>query len=67
MPRAFRSMLSFFQLVHTVPGYAEVPIEVKEDGVKSSDVVKWMAGQKEEANERVTFSVWGDPLSDEKA
>lgn len=49
MPRAYKSMLSFFQLVADVPGYEE--LEQLEFGVDNNEArqVKWVEGDDEAA------------------
>lgn len=41
MPRAYKSMLSFFQMVHDVPGYSETELVVPKDEDDMSRVVTW--------------------------
>lgn len=42
MPRAYKSMLAFFQMVNDIPGYFEV--EVEPQGDDSSRYVSWEEG-----------------------
>lgn len=48
MPRAYESMLAYFQLVNDVPGYFEAETIVPE-GDNSSTVVRWEDGVRAES------------------
>ncbi len=56
MPRAYRSMISFFKLVADVPGYEE--LEQFEFGVddRAAREVKWVAGDDEAAIPNIVIS-----------
>lgn len=41
MPRAYKSMLSFFQDAHDIPGYFEMDLVVPKDEDDMSRVVTW--------------------------
>lgn len=43
MPRSYKSMLAFFQLVNDIPGYMEAELDIPEDEDESR-VVKWETG-----------------------
>lgn len=44
MPRAYKSMLAYFQLVKDVPSYFEAEMVVPKDEDDLSRVVKWESG-----------------------
>ena len=49
MPRAYKSMLAFFQLVHDIPGYIEADLDIKKDEEDMSRVVRWETGIRAES------------------
>ena len=44
MPRSYKSMLAFFQLVDDIPGYLEAELDIPEDENDMSRVVTWETG-----------------------
>ncbi len=44
MPRAYKSMLAYFQLLNDIPGYYETEIQVPKDENDMSRVVTWQSG-----------------------
>lgn len=49
MPRAYKSMLAFFQMVHDIPGYYEKEVVVPKDEDDMSRVVTWQSGIRAES------------------
>lgn len=49
MPRAYKSMLAFFQLVNDIPGYYETELVVPKDEDDTSRVVTWNDGTRAES------------------
>lgn len=43
MPRAYKSMLAYFQMVHDIPGYYETEMLVPKDEDDTSRVVNWQS------------------------
>ena len=41
MPNAYTSMLEFFQLVHTLPGFEEKPLLVEQESGEVDDADDW--------------------------
>lgn len=56
MPRAYQSILSFFQLVNDVPGYEEPAQEDVVDEEDNSNVVQWAGNEGGLAEGAITFS-----------
>ena len=57
MPRAYKSMLAFFQLVADVPGYVEFEqLQLGMDN-KEAREVKWLAGDDGAANPGPSITV----------
>lgn len=67
MPRAYRSMLSFFQLVNDVPGYEELGIEVSREEEDSSRIVQWVGNEGIPAHGGVSFSTFGHGHGEDEA
>ncbi len=44
MPRAYKSMLAFLQMVHDIPGYYETEIVLPKDEDDMSRMVTWESG-----------------------
>ena len=44
MPRAYKSMLEFFQMVDEIPGYYETEVFVERDEEDELRVVRWDDG-----------------------
>ena len=53
MPNAYSSMLDFFQLVHSLPGYEEQPLLVEREKDYSDRMVSWEAGRDNEMVEKM--------------
>lgn len=49
MPRAYKSMLAYFQLVNDCPGYFEAELDIPKDEDDTSRVVKWETGIRAES------------------
>lgn len=49
MPRAYKSMLKFFQMVHDIPNYYEAEMVVPQDEEDMSRVVNWEEGIRAES------------------
>ena len=49
MPRSYKSMLGFFQLVNDIPGYFEAELDIPKDEDDMSRVVKWETGIRAES------------------
>lgn len=49
MPRAYKSMLKFFQMVHDIPNYYEAEMVVSQDEEDMSRVVNWEEGIRAES------------------
>ena len=49
MPRAYKSMLTFFQLVNDIPGYFETELTIPKDEHDMSRVVTWETGIRAES------------------
>jgi len=44
MPRVYKHMLDFFQMVNDIPGYYEAEVVIPKDENDMSRVVKWDTG-----------------------
>ena len=53
MPNSYKSMLDFFQLVHTLPGYEEKPLLVEADMDYGDRLVSWEVGKDSEMLEKM--------------
>lgn len=49
MPRSYKSMLAFFQLVNDIPGYLETEVDLPKDEDNMSRVVRWETGIRAES------------------
>ena len=49
MPRAYKDMLAFFQMVQDLPGYYEAEVVVPKDENDMSRVVNWKEGIRAES------------------